>query len=138
MGMFDDAFGDFTGVVQQNLENAQDVLTTPAPAHTAHSTWDYIKDVPVGTVRGAVKGAQGLVDLGLMPVDYLLNTNLTKHVDNLFDKITPETNDTFLVDLAVAMGSRWIKVGPSRGERVCKYNRLMEIEEGLNDKSDKN
>ena len=43
-----------------------------------------------------------------------------------------ETNDTFLVDLAVAVGSKWIKVGPSRGERVCKYNRLMEIEEMLN------
>lgn len=42
-----------------------------------------------------------------------------------------ETNDTFLVDLAVAMGSTWIKVGPTRGERVCKYNRLMEIEEIL-------
>jgi len=43
-----------------------------------------------------------------------------------------ETNDTFLVDLAVAVGSKWIKVGPTRGERVCKYNRLMEIEEQLN------
>lgn len=42
-----------------------------------------------------------------------------------------ETNDTFLVDLAVAVGSAWIKVGPSRGERVAKYNRLMEIEELL-------
>ncbi len=42
-----------------------------------------------------------------------------------------ETNDTFLVDLAVAVGSKWIKVGPTRGERVCKYNRLMRIEEEL-------
>ncbi|MCL5008891.1 MAG: phosphopyruvate hydratase, partial [Patescibacteria group bacterium] len=42
-----------------------------------------------------------------------------------------ETNDTFLVDLAVAVGSEWIKVGPTRGERVCKYNRLMRIEEEL-------
>lgn len=42
-----------------------------------------------------------------------------------------ETNDTFLVDLAVAVGSEWIKVGPTRGERVAKYNRLMEIEEKL-------
>lgn len=42
-----------------------------------------------------------------------------------------ETNDTFLVDLAVAVGSAYIKVGPTRGERVCKYNRLMRIEEGL-------
>ena len=43
-----------------------------------------------------------------------------------------ETNDTFMVDLAVAVGSAYIKVGPTRGERVCKYNRLMRIEEELN------
>ncbi len=43
-----------------------------------------------------------------------------------------ETNDTFMVDLAVAVGSAFIKVGPTRGERVCKYNRLMRIEEELN------
>ncbi len=42
-----------------------------------------------------------------------------------------ETNDTFLVDLAVAVCSSYIKVGPTRGERVCKYNRLMLIEELL-------
>jgi len=40
-----------------------------------------------------------------------------------------ESNDTFMVDLAVAVGSEYIKVGPTRGERVCKYNRLMRIEE---------
>jgi len=42
-----------------------------------------------------------------------------------------ETDDTFLVDLAVAVGSKYIKVGPTRGERVVKYNRLMEIEEEM-------
>ncbi|HPT66051.1 MAG TPA: phosphopyruvate hydratase [Candidatus Woesebacteria bacterium] len=45
-----------------------------------------------------------------------------------------ETNDTFLVDLAVAVNSAYIKVGPTRGERVCKYNRLMKIEEELGGK----
>lgn len=39
-----------------------------------------------------------------------------------------ETNDTTMVDVAVAVGSAYIKVGPTRGERVAKYNRLMEIE----------
>lgn len=39
-----------------------------------------------------------------------------------------ETNDTTMVDVAVAVGSAYIKVGPTRGERVSKYNRLMEIE----------
>ncbi|MDD5147973.1 MAG: phosphopyruvate hydratase [Candidatus ainarchaeum sp.] len=46
-----------------------------------------------------------------------------------------ETNDTSMVDLAVAVNSGFIKVGPSRGERVCKYNRLMEIEEELGKKA---
>ncbi|MFW5702493.1 MAG: phosphopyruvate hydratase [Candidatus Dojkabacteria bacterium] len=42
-----------------------------------------------------------------------------------------ETNDTAMVDLAVAVNGRFIKVGPTRGERVAKYNRLMEIERQL-------
>ena len=42
-----------------------------------------------------------------------------------------ETNNTAMVDLAVAVGSLFIKVGPTRGERVSKYNRLMEIERDL-------
>ncbi len=39
-----------------------------------------------------------------------------------------ETNDATMVDVAVAVGSAFIKVGPTRGERVAKYNRLMAIE----------
>lgn len=40
-----------------------------------------------------------------------------------------ETVDTFIADLAVGMGCPLIKSGSLvRGERVCKYNRLMEIE----------
>lgn len=42
-----------------------------------------------------------------------------------------ETTDTFLVDLAVAVNAEYIKVGPARGERTVKYNRLMEIEQEL-------
>jgi enolase len=39
-----------------------------------------------------------------------------------------ETPDTFIADLAVATGCGHIKTGaPARGERVAKYNRLMEI-----------
>lgn len=44
-----------------------------------------------------------------------------------------ETNDTFIADFAVAVGSDYVKFGaPARGERVAKYNRLLEIEEELN------
>jgi enolase len=39
-----------------------------------------------------------------------------------------ETNDDFIVDLAVALNAQYLKAGSlSRGERVAKYNRLTEI-----------
>ena len=44
-----------------------------------------------------------------------------------------ETTDDFIADLAVAVGADYIKAGSlSRGERLAKYNRLMEIEDQLN------
>ncbi len=40
-----------------------------------------------------------------------------------------ETPDTFIADLAVATGCGQIKTGaPARGERVAKYNRLIQIQ----------
>ncbi len=40
-----------------------------------------------------------------------------------------ETNDDFIADLAWGIGAYGIKLGaPARGERVAKYNRLLEIE----------
>ncbi|MGB9911108.1 MAG: phosphopyruvate hydratase [Microgenomates group bacterium] len=41
-----------------------------------------------------------------------------------------ETTDDFLADFAVGVGADFVKFGaPCRGERVVKYNRLLEIEE---------
>ncbi len=43
-----------------------------------------------------------------------------------------ETNDTFIADLAIAVAADYVKFGaPARGERVAKYNRLLEIEREL-------
>ena len=43
-----------------------------------------------------------------------------------------ETSDTTIADLAVAKNTRQIKTGaPARGERIAKYNRLLEIEDEL-------
>ncbi|MEK7622050.1 MAG: phosphopyruvate hydratase [Patescibacteria group bacterium] len=40
-----------------------------------------------------------------------------------------ETNDDFIADLAWGIGADGIKLGaPARGERVAKYNRLLELE----------
>lgn len=39
-----------------------------------------------------------------------------------------ETNDDFIADLAAGVGADFVKFGaPARGERVAKYNRLLEI-----------
>ncbi|KAK6247162.1 hypothetical protein QUC31_018727 [Theobroma cacao] len=47
-----------------------------------------------------------------------------------------ETDDSFIADLAVALGAGQIKAGaPCRGERVAKYNQLLRIEEELGDQA---
>ncbi|OGD66310.1 phosphopyruvate hydratase [Candidatus Berkelbacteria bacterium RIFCSPHIGHO2_12_FULL_36_9] len=43
-----------------------------------------------------------------------------------------ETESTFIADLAVGIGAKYIKTGaPARGERTAKYNQLLRIEENL-------
>lgn len=56
--------------------------------------------------------------------DYGLNT-IVSHCSG-------ETNDTFLVDLAVGTSAGQLKAGGlMRGERIAKYNALLEIEDEL-------
>jgi enolase len=46
-----------------------------------------------------------------------------------------ETEDDFIADFAVGVKADYVKFGaPARGERVVKYNRLLEIEEELANK----
>src|SRR6266487_1017856 len=43
-----------------------------------------------------------------------------------------ETEDTSIADISVGLATGQIKTGaPARGERTCKYNRLIQIEEEL-------
>ncbi len=47
-----------------------------------------------------------------------------------------ETEDTTIADLVVAMNAGLIKTGSaSRTDRICKYNQLLRIEEGLGDQA---
>lgn len=56
--------------------------------------------------------------------DYGLNTIVSHR--------SGETNDTFLVDLAVGTSAGQLKAGGlMRGERIAKYNALLEIEDDL-------
>jgi enolase len=50
-----------------------------------------------------------------------------------------ETNDTFIADFAVGINADYVKFGaPVRGERVAKYNRLLQIEKELNERPSSN
>ena len=43
-----------------------------------------------------------------------------------------ETNDNFIADFAIGVGADYTKFGaPARGERIIKYNRLLEISDQL-------
>ena len=60
---------------------------------------------------------------------YLAKTNNFKVI---ISHRSGETADTFIADLAVAVNADFIKTGSvCRGERVEKYNRLMEIEQEI-------
>ena len=63
---------------------------------------DYLTDIPVGAIKGVSQAVQGLLQLGAMPIDYLGNTDLLTGIDNIFDKITPET-DTAVGDITAIL-----------------------------------
>ena len=44
-----------------------------------------------------------------------------------------ETNNAYIVDIAIGIGAKYLKIGsPCRGERVAKFNRLIEIDQIFN------
>jgi enolase 1/2/3 len=76
-----------------------------------------IKPVQTGTVAGALETARKARAAGIVPC--------VSHRSG-------ETEDTFVCDLAVAVGARFQKIGgPRRGDRIAKYNRLLKIAEEL-------
>ena len=61
----------------------------------------------------------------------------TRHqMTSIISHRSGETEDTTIADLAVALNTGLIKPGSaSRTDRICKYNQLMRIEEGLGDQA---
>lgn len=72
----------------------------------------------VGTVTEAEAAAAAAVDRG-----YAVQVS----------ERSGQTPDTWLADVAVALGTGQVKTGVSRGERTEQYNRLLEIEAELDD-----
>lgn len=63
----------------------------------------------------------------------IINLAKQANLKIVFSHRLGETNDFFIADFAVGVQADFVKFGaPSRGERVVKYNRLLEIETELN------
>jgi enolase len=72
-----------------------------------------IKPKQLGTISETMESIKLVKDSGL---------------DLIISHSSGETNETLIVDLAVAVGANYVKFGPlNRGERIAKYNRLLEI-----------
>jgi enolase len=99
-----------------------DIFATNAERIAEHAQADGIASVvikpnQVGTVTEAINSIMLCKQLGLNTV--------ASHRSG-------ETNDTFIVDLAVGTSAGFIKAGGcSRGERMAKYNYLIRIEDEL-------
>lgn len=86
-----------TSVIEQGLANA--VIVKPNQVGTLTETLDFIKKARKNKMTLCISHRSG-----------------------------DTAEDTFIADLAVAVKAEFIKSGaPARGERVAKYNRLLEI-----------
>jgi len=89
---------------------------------------DYLTDIPVGAIKGVSQAVQGLLQLGAMPIDYLADTNLITAIDNIFEKITPET-DTAVGDITSILGQFALPAGAAVkiANGVLKLNKASQI-----------
>lgn len=72
----------------------------------------------IGTITEAVQGAMLMFE---------------KDLNVIVSHRSGETNHAYIVDLAVGIGAQYLKIGsPCRGERVAKFNRLIEIDNLIN------
>ena len=67
----------------------------------------------------------------------ILSANKMLHNNNnvIVSHRSGETNHSFIIDIAIGLGAQYVKIGGlCRGERIEKYNRLLEINDEINDK----
>lgn len=69
-------------------------------------------------------GQVGTITETLEIIKIAKDANLATYVSTRTD----ETNDNFIVDLAIGVGAKFIKIGgATRGERVTKLNRILDL-----------
>jgi len=97
---------------------------------------------PERIARGVKEGSSNAVLIKLNQIGTLTETlqaiEMTHRAGwrTIISHRSGETEDSFIADLSVAAGSGQIKTGSlSRSERICKYNRLLRIEEELGEQA---
>lgn len=115
-----DAWKSFTSRYHDKLMIVGDDLFTTNPRlikQGLEENWAntlLLKVNQIGTISEAVEGAKMMMEKG--------NHVIVSHRSG-------ETNHAYIVDIAVGIGAKYLKIGsPCRGERVAKFNRLLEIE----------
>ncbi len=115
-----DAWKSFTSRYHDKLMVVGDDLFTTNPRlikQGLEEKWAntlLLKVNQIGTISEAVEGAKMMMEKG--------NNVIVSHRSG-------ETNHAYIVDIAVGIGAKYLKIGsPCRGERVAKFNRLLEIE----------
>lgn len=115
-----DAWKSFTSRYHDKLMVVGDDLFTTNPRlikQGLEENWAntlLLKVNQIGTISEAVEGAKMMMEKG--------NNVIVSHRSG-------ETNHAYIVDIAVGIGAKYLKIGsPCRGERVAKFNRLLEIE----------
>jgi hypothetical protein len=126
-------FGEF-GIYQRDKD--QEIIR---PKGGDAGVIDYALDVPIGIYSGLSKAVQGLLQLGAMPVDYLANTNLLSGIENIFNKITPETKTglgeiTSVITQFGVPGGAALKIasGISKLKGISTMTELSSLGKGVN------
>ncbi|XP_026523104.1 enolase 4 [Notechis scutatus] len=92
----------------------------------------------LGSKKSNIPKCSGLVLKHINEAKILDLIQMTQRLDgwrhlSILGSPDGESSDDSLADLAVGLGTKFIKLGGlSRGERIVKYNRLLAIEEELN------
>jgi len=114
--LFNEKYGHKLMVVGDDLFTTNKRLITQGLKEKWANTL-LLKVNQIGTITEAIEGANLLFKEG--------NNVIVSHRSG-------ETNHAMLIDIAVGIGAKYVKIGsPCRGERVAKFNRLIEIEKHL-------
>ena len=115
-----DAWKNFTELFSNDIMIVGDDLFTSNPKIIKQGLVEkwantlLLKVNQIGTISESIVGAHMMFE---------------NNMDVIVSHRSGETNHAYLVDIAVGIGAKYVKIGsPCRGERVSKFNRLLEID----------